>query len=193
MRKKKHTHIYEEQIVFEIEKKLPAFRSFATGLCGNQIVADDLVQSACERALQRLDQVRDVSGVKSWLNRIIYTQWQDLLRKRKSRKAKLLSFGHYRSFGLQTNDIQGERRTIAKLDIERGLDRLSGDHRAALVLVAIVGYNYQEASEVLDVPVGTVASRVARAKSVLADYMNTSKNSSNNKPISRRLYDESSG
>ena len=162
-------------------------------MCGNQFVGDDLVQSACERALERLEQVKDVTGVKSWINRIIYTQWQDLLRKRKSRKAKFLSFGQYRSADQQTSDIRGEKRTIARLDIERGLDRLSGDHRAALVLVALAGYNYQEASEVLDIPVGTVASRVARAKALLAEYMSPRKDIINYKPEFRRLYDESSG
>lgn len=193
MIKRKYSQKSEEQIVSEIERWLPAFRSFAAGLCGNQFVADDLVQSACERALQRLGQVEDVTGVKSWLYRIIYTQWQDLLRKRKSRKAKFLSFGQFRFTDQQTSDTRGERRRIARLDIERGLDRLSGDHRAALVLVALAGYNYQEASEVLEIPVGTVASRVARAKALLAEYMSPHKDAINYKPEYRRFYDESSG
>ncbi len=193
MIKRKYSQKHEEQIVSEIERWLPAFRSFAAGLCGNQFVADDLVQSACERALGRLDQVKDVTGVKSWVYRIIYTQWQDLLRKRKSRKAKFLSFGQYRFTDQQTTDIRGERRKIARMDIERGLDRLSGDHRAALALVALAGYNYQEASEVLDIPVGTVASRVARAKALLAEYMRPQKDGINTKLKYRRLCDESNG
>lgn len=193
MIKRKYSQKHEEQIVSEIERWLPAFRSFAAGLCGSQFVADDLVQSACERALGRLEQVKDITGVKSWIYRIIYTQWQDLLRKRKSRKAKFLSFGHYRFTDQQTTDIRGERRKIARLDIERGLDRLSGDHRGALALVALAGYNYQEASEILDIPVGTVASRVARAKALLADYMRPQKDVMNTKLKDRRLYDESSG
>ena len=160
----------EDKIVAEIERLLPAFRSFAAGLCGDRFVADDLVQAACERALERLDQVRDFTGIGSWINRIIYTQWQDLLRKRKSRRAKLVSFGQYRSTQ-QESDPPGEYRTIARLDIEKGLDRLSDDHRAALALVAIAGHNYQEVSVILDVPVGTVASRVARAKAQLAEYL----------------------
>lgn len=160
----------EDKIVAEIERLLPAFRSFAAGLCGDRFVADDLVQAACERALERLDQVRDFTGIGSWINRIIYTQWQDLLRKRKSRRAKLVSFGQYRSTQ-QESAPPGEYRAIARLDIEKGLDRLSDDHRAALALVAIAGHNYQEASVILDVPVGTVASRVARAKALLAEYL----------------------
>lgn len=193
MRKRRHSRSYEEQLISEMEKRLPVFRSFASGLCSDQFVADDLVQSACERALERLDQVRDVSGVKSWIYRIIYTQWQDLLRKRKRRNAKLLSFGQSLTAGRQSDTIHSERRSIAKLDIEKALDILSADNRAALVLVTMAGYNYSEASGVLEVPVGTVASRVARAKAQLAGYLNSQKNFRVDRPAYRRTYDESSG
>ncbi|MBT8345678.1 MAG: RNA polymerase sigma factor [Desulfofustis sp.] len=179
----------EDKIVAEIERLLPAFRSFAAGLCGDRFVADDLVQASCERALERLDQVRDFTGIGSWINRIIYTQWQDLLRKRKSRRAKLISFGQYRSI-LQKSDRPGDYRTVARLDIEKGLDRLSDDHRAALSLVTIAGHNYQEASVILDVPVGTVASRVARAKAQLAEYLYSPGDHKYDASDSERLSDE---
>ena len=172
---------------------LPAFRAFATGLCKDQFVADDLVQSACERALNRLEQVTDVSGVKSWVIRIVYTQWQDLLRKRKRRKAKLLSFGQALSVSGQGHSNQSERSAIARLDVEKALDFLSADNRAALVLVTVSGYDYAEASEILNVPVGTVASRVARAKAQLADAMAREKRHRAEIPAYRRSYDESSG
>lgn len=193
MRKHKHSRNYEKQIVSEMERWLPAFRAFASGLCCDQFVADDLVQSACERALNRLDQVREVSGVKSWMHRIIYTQWQDLLRKRYRRKAKLISFGHTLAAGGQSNTTHNENRTIAKLDIEKALDILSADNRAALVLVTMSGYDYTEASRVLEVPVGTVASRVARAKMQLAEHMGSHKGQSIENSDYRRVYDESSG
>ena len=73
MFKKRLKKEYEDQIISQIEQRLPAFRSFAAGLCGDRFVADDLVQAACERALKRLDQVNNLSGVGSWVNRIIYT------------------------------------------------------------------------------------------------------------------------
>jgi RNA polymerase sigma-70 factor (ECF subfamily) len=178
MFKKRIKQEYEDKIISEIEQRLPVFRSFAAGLCGDGFVADDLVQAACERALKRLDQVKDLSGVGSWVNRIIYTQWQDLIRKRKSRKVKLVSFGQYRSI-LQKSEQPGDSRTNARLDIEKALDRLSDDHRAALALVAIAGYNYQEASIILDIPVGTVASRVARAKASLAESLYSTRENKN--------------
>lgn len=178
-----------------MELNLPLFRSFASGLCGDRFVADDLVQSACERALERLDQVRDVDGVKSWIHRIIYTQWQDLLRKRKRRKAKLLSFGQALAADRSrwTAENSSERQSIAKLDVEKGLEMLSDENRAALILVTMSGYDYAEASLVLDVPIGTVASRVARAKAQMADYFRRRSGSANQESAHRRRYDESRG
>jgi RNA polymerase sigma-70 factor (ECF subfamily) len=179
----------QEHIVSEIERLLPAFRSFAIGLTGDRFAADDLVQASCERALGRLDQVTDISGVGSWVNRIIYTQWQDRLRKRKSRRAKLISFGQYRSNQLQSVHA-GDSRAITKLDIGRALDLLSEDHRAVLALVVFAGHNYQEAAMILDIPLGTVASRVARAKATLAEFLlPTSERSDENRRIGR-LSDE---
>lgn len=193
VKKHRHSQGFESQIVSQMERSLPAFRSFASGLCGDRFVADDLVQSACERALQRLDQVTNVDGVKSWVHRIIYTQWQDLLRKRKRRKAKMLSFGQSLAAIRQGELHHSERNSIAKLDVEKALDILTAENRAALILVAISGYNYLEASKVLEVPVGTVASRVARAKAQLADYLSSRRGLSAESPAYRRTYDESSG
>lgn len=178
-----------EYIVAEIERLLPSFRSFAVGLTGDRFVADDLVQASCERALGRLEQVRDLSGVRSWVNRIIYTQWQDLLRKRTSRRAKLISFGQYRSNQLQGVHT-GDNRAIAKLDIEKALDLLSEDHRAVLALVVLAGHNYQEAAVILDIPVGTVASRVARAKALMAEFLLPVKERNDENRKMGRLSDE---
>jgi len=165
----------ESEIIAVMEESLPALRAFAIGLCGNRMMADDLLQSSCERALQRLEQVTNISGVKSWLNRIIYTQWQDVLRKRTRRNAKLINLGDYHAATGSFSHENAEERRISKLDIESALARLSSDHRAAVVLVSMLGYNYQEASDILAVPVGTLASRVARARLLLAGYLKPAK------------------
>ena len=101
----------------------------------------------------------------------------------------LVSFGHYQSAQQQSNRA-GEYRAIAKLDIEKGLDRLSDDYRAALVLVTMAGHNYQEAAVILDIPVGTVASRVARAKAMLADYLHSTEKQNQETIEYVRLSDE---
>ncbi len=163
------THEREAEIVKVIEASIPALRSFARGLSSQDMVADDIVQSACERALRRMDQVTDIAGMKSWLNRIVYTQWQDTLRKRQSRKTKLIQFGEYQSACSENREAQVKH--ITRLDLRRALDQLSPEHRVAVVLVSMLGYGYQEASDILEIPVGTVASRVARARSLLAEFL----------------------
>lgn len=151
-----------------IEDALPYLRAFARGLCSNRMEADDIVQSACERALERLDQVTDLSGIRSWLNRIVFTQWQDLLRKRARRRNRTFQLYEYQSLLGQGRGRQTEERNISRLDIRKSLDLLSPDHRVALVLVSMLGYGYEEAAAMLNLPVGTVASRVARARLQLA-------------------------
>ena len=165
----------ELEMIRVLEASLPALRSFARGLSSSNTVADDIVQSACERALERLDQVTEIAGMKSWLNRIVYTQWQDVLRKRQRRKTKLFHFWDYQNASRSGRKNQGEDAHNQMIDIRRALDRLSEEHRAAVVLVSMLGYEYEEAAEILDIPVGTLASRVARARMQLADYLNSGK------------------
>lgn len=153
------------------EETLPALRSFARGLCGDVAQADDLVQSACQRGLEKIGQLKDRAGLKSWLYRLVYTQWQDVLRERTRHQTKLYDFSRYL---IQSGRDQGERneqRSISRMDLKRGLAILSPEHRAALLLVSMQGYSYEETSAILDLPVGTVASRVARARTMLAGWM----------------------
>jgi RNA polymerase sigma-70 factor (ECF subfamily) len=178
----------EAAMIAAMEASLPSLRSFARGLCSSEIVADDIVQSACERALERLDQVTDIGGMKSWLNRIVYTQWQDMLRQRQRRKRNLLSFWDYKYSGSrERQEREGEAGRILKIDMARALDRLSEEHRAAVVLVSMLGCGYEEASAILEIPVGTVASRVARARMLLAEYLGGADRKSTSTPLMKEI------
>lgn len=163
--------ITDEAIQQAMEESLPSLRAFARGLCLDHDYADDLVQSACTRALERLHQVTELSGVKSWLNRILYTQWQDTLRNRQRRGRKIVEFSHYLTAGQDSRRGQAERARAARIDVEFALAQIGRDLRAAVVLTSMLGYSYQEASVVLEVPPGTVASRVARARSRMAEIL----------------------
>jgi len=148
---------------------LPRLRGFARSLAKEADKADDLVQAACERALDRLNQVVEATRLESWLYRIIYTQWIDKLRRGKTRSAKLvvLKADH------ETVSADGDTcsRLADILDTQKALDILPAEHQAAITLVCVEGYSYQEAALVLDVPVGTVASRVARARVMLGRFL----------------------
>lgn len=166
--------MHDKVILKAIEESLPALRAFARGLCLDPDNADDLVQTTCTRALERLHHVNDLTGVKSWLNRILYTQWQETLRNRHRRGRKIIEFALYLTTGIGGKRAQsqdGEHARAAKIDVEFALGKLGSDLRAAVVLTTMLGYSYQEAALVLDVPPGTVASRVARGRSRMVEIL----------------------
>jgi RNA polymerase sigma-70 factor (ECF subfamily) len=155
----------EESIRRELAALLPRLRRFARGLARDADLADDLVQDACERGLDRVDHFRPGTRLDNWMFRIVYTRWIDRLRRRKTRATHLqvLAGGESEMAGAQTTAVPID----AALDVKNALAALPEDHRAAILLVAVEGYSYDEAAGVLGVPVGTVASRVARARQML--------------------------
>ena len=159
----------EEALRQEIVSILPRLRRFARSLAKDVDKADDLVQAACERALTRLAHVRAGSRLDSWLYRIIYTRWIDKMRRGKTRAAKLVVLADAgRSDG--TGKEMGDYLDTA-MDIQKAFDTLPAENQAAISLVSVEGYSYEEAASVLNVPVGTVASRVARARTILGKFL----------------------
>ena len=143
---------------------LPRLRRFARGLTGSSVEADDLVQAACERALARRHQFQEGTRFDSWMFRIVQTIWIDQIRSREVRK----SDGDIGEDRLGSDEPV--RRVEARLtlaEVRRAVDRLTPDQRAALLLVTVEGLSYKEAAEVVDVPVGTIMSRLARARIAL--------------------------
>lgn len=143
---------------------LPRLRRFARGLTGSSVEADDLVQAACERALARRHQFQEGTRFDSWMFRIVQTIWIDQIRSREVRK----SDGDIGEDRLGSDEPV--RRVEARLtlaEVRRAVDHLTPDQRAALLLVTVEGLSYKEAAEVVDVPVGTIMSRLARARIAL--------------------------
>ena len=161
----KNAQSRDEMLRNQMVGLLPRLRRFAMTLVKDPDRADDLVQGACERALARLDQLREGTRLDSWLYRIIYTQWIDNLRRKKTRFDKLILLSSESG-----PDHPGSNRDSLlddTLDLQNALYTIPEEHRTALMLVSVEGYSYAEAASVLDVPAGTVASRVARARSML--------------------------
>jgi RNA polymerase sigma-70 factor (ECF subfamily) len=165
----KHLTSREEALRQEIVSLLPRMRRFARSLARDPDRADDLVQAGCQRALERLNQVREGTRLDSWLYRIIYTRWIDKLRRGKTRSANLVMLTGA-DLPAAAGAATGNDLTTA-LDIKSALAKLPAEHHAAIMLVSVEGYSYDEAASVLDIPVGTVASRVARARTMLGRLM----------------------
>jgi len=156
----------EETLRDQIVGLLPRLRRFGLSLTKDLDSADDLVQAACERALTRLDQLREGSRLDSWLCRIIYTQWIDTLRRRQVRSEKLIVLSRETESGSASSVADPNFTT--SLDVRTALESLPEEHRAAVMLVCVEGYGYAEAADVLNVPAGTIASRVSRAREMMS-------------------------
>jgi RNA polymerase sigma-70 factor (ECF subfamily) len=143
---------------------LPRLRRFARGLSGSVADADDLVQAACERALARQHQFQEGTRFDSWMFRIVQTIWIDQIRSRDVRKED----GDIAEDRLGSDEpVRRVEARLALAEVRRALDRLPPDQRAALLLVTVEGLSYKEAAEVVQVPVGTIMSRLSRARIAL--------------------------
>jgi RNA polymerase sigma-70 factor (ECF subfamily) len=143
---------------------LPRLRRFATGLTRSVSEADDLVQAACERALAREHQFQEGTRFDSWMFRIVQTIWIDQLRARESRKED----GDIAEERLGTDEpVRRVEARLALAEVRRAVSLLPPDQRVTLMLVTVEGLSYKEAADVTGVPVGTIMSRLARARMAL--------------------------
>jgi RNA polymerase sigma-70 factor (ECF subfamily) len=150
----------------EIAALLPRLRRFARTLTFNRDDADDLVQVAVERALGRSEQWEPGTRLDSWMFRIIKNAWIDEVRSR-SRRSELF-------VPEEAGEQVGDNFAAAhqqRLAIEKAVSMLSDEHRLVVGLVLIDGLAYKEAAEVLEIPIGTLTSRLARAREALQELL----------------------
>ena len=159
-----------DDIKAEMVELVPRLRRFAYALTSSRDDGDDLVQTACLKALQRLDQYQAGTRFDSWMFRIVQTAWIDQLRSRRRRgtPADLDTIDQLSDEGASSRQI--ENRLV--LDrVRTVMSDLPESQRAVLALVAIEGFSYAEAAEILSVPVGTIMSRLSRGRGRLIAEM----------------------
>jgi RNA polymerase sigma-70 factor (ECF subfamily) len=156
-----------EDILQEMVALLPRLRRFAYSLSGSMDEADDLVQAACERALARLRQYEPGTQLASWMFRLIQTIWIDRMRY-EGRRRKVSGDGVMETIAFDARiHEQAEARGLLEI-VRREVSRLSEDQRSVLALVVVEGMSYQQAADTLGVKIGTIMSRLARARLKLA-------------------------
>ena len=148
---------------------LPRMRRFARGLAGNPHDADDLVQTALERALARASQHREDMPLEGWLFGIVRNAWVDELRSRQRRWQVFAPEEDGESVGHPSVDAH-----IEGLSVEAAMARLPPEQREAVALVLVEGLSYREAADVLGVPMGTLTSRLARGRMALQSLLGDS-------------------
>jgi RNA polymerase sigma-70 factor (ECF subfamily) len=146
----------------QIVAEMPRLRRLARALARNADIADDLVQDAVFRALRAEAKWTGVDA-KPWLITILINVNRNRLRTL-SRHGTSVDVSEVDSLPPPAPSEEG-------LDIERGLDRLNPDQREVLLLVALEGLTYDECARVLSIPVGTVMSRLSRAREALRGFL----------------------
>lgn len=137
---------------------IPRLRRYARALTGERSAADDLVQDTLERALSRFHLWRQGSDLRAWLFTIMHNIYVNQTRSRIRHPQEPLDDSAADELRAREPDW-GELR-----DIEEALGRLPGEQRAVVLLVGLEQFSYEEAAQVLDIPLGTVMSRLSRGR-----------------------------
>jgi RNA polymerase sigma-70 factor (ECF subfamily) len=153
----------------EMLATLPSLRAFAVSLTGRHDKADDLVQDTIMKAWAKQDSFEMGTNIKAWLFTILRNEFYSQMRKR----------------GREVQDSEGaftERLSVhpsqyGAMDLEdfkKALDSLPADQREAIILIGASGFSYEEAAEICDCAIGTMKSRVSRARVRLQELLEIS-------------------
>ncbi|WP_044872946.1 sigma-70 family RNA polymerase sigma factor [Pseudomonas sp. LFM046] len=147
----------------ELREMLQRLRRFALWLTRNASSADDLVQATLERALSRWGSKGD-GNLRAWLFAILYRQFLDGQRRAR-RHARLLEFFS----GGRSEEAPSTEELVVNQSTLEAFGQLPAEQRALLLLVSVEGLSYKEAAETLGIPIGTVMSRLSRARKALRE------------------------
>jgi len=148
---------------------LPRLRRFARSLTRDQADADDLSQLSVERALKARDQWQPGTRLDAWMYRIMRNIWIDEARAR-ARRAQTFA---PEEEGLSVGDDGHEaiERNVAMNDVDRAMAKLPDEQREVIALVLVEGLAYREAAEILEIPMGTLTSRLVRGRQALVQML----------------------
>jgi len=156
----------DPQMMETVLAVVPKLRAFAISLSGNVDRADDLVQETLVRAIANIDSFEPGTNMQAWLFTILRNRFRSEYRKRKREVED--ADGHY------VDSLVSQPEQSGKLEFKElrtALDKLPSDQREALILVGASGFSYEEAAAICGCAVGTIKSRVNRARNRLASEL----------------------
>lgn len=161
--------VFDEEVFRqELTALIPHLRAFSRSLCGNATLADDVAQDALLKAWKARHKFRPGSNLKAWTFTILRNQFYSI--KRRSWRATSLEPEVAEQTIVANTDAE---QSVHLNELRRGLDMLKDDQREALILVGASGLSYEEAAEICDCAVGTIKSRVSRARKSLETIMDS--------------------
>ncbi|MDZ7839925.1 MAG: RNA polymerase sigma factor [Gammaproteobacteria bacterium] len=156
-----------------MEAVRPKLFRTAFAWCHNRDLAEDLAQETLAKALTKVGQLRSIDALEGWLFRIMANLWRDHVRR--DRPMDTMEDVDVRTEETP-EDINSQQQTVAR--VRRALGQLPDNYRVALTLVDLEGFSYSETASIMEVPVGTVMSRLSRGRSQLAKLLKESGNTS---------------
>ncbi len=150
-----------------LPEMLPRLWAFALRISGDKHDAEDLVQRACIRALERAHQLQPDTSPLSWMFSIVHSTWINELRARSVRGRSSMDWDDDFLETVADPAARSPETAAMNSQIVAAVERLPEAQRVVMLLVAVEGLSYKEAAEVLDVPIGTIMSRLARARQAI--------------------------
>ncbi len=162
-----------------ISAEIPSLRRYARALLSDPVAAEDLVQDCLERALSRLHLFRPDTSMRTWLFTIMHNIHANAARRRSKRPDTAPLDGATEN---RAGVRHGQEDAVALRDLSRALRELPSEQRAVVLLVGLEDMSYRQVAEVLDVPIGTVMSRLSRGRERLRRSME-----GDDTPVLRRI------
>ena len=159
---------------------VPSLRAFAISLCGNVDRADDLVQEALLRAWANMGSFQPGTNMSAWLFTILRNLFRSEYRKRRREVEDVDG-----SYAESLTSLPEQNSRLEVVEFRNALKLLPPEQRESLILVGASGFSYEEAAQICGCPVGTVKSRVNRARSMLAEILSIDR-ASDFRPIGKR-------
>jgi RNA polymerase sigma-70 factor (ECF subfamily) len=162
----------KEQVHSRLVAFLPRLRRFCHGLTGNADAGDDLLQAAFERALSRIDQWQAGTSLENWVFRVASNLNIDRLR---AQRVRGFVVDVEEAYDLPGEDELARLEFRSELDaVHAALGAMPAELRAVMAAVVLEGQTYREAAELLEIPIGTVMSRMSRARQLIEAHVNRS-------------------
>lgn len=171
--------MFDETALISQQDKL---KRFAYHLTNNMAEAEDLLQSTMLRALEKRHYYREDSNLGGWLSKIMYNMFITNYKRNK----KFASSSDPEKI-IEQQSVDANQETELKLkEVMKAITRLSTEHKNIVEMTCIQGLSYNEVSEMYDIPVGTVRSRLSRAREHIHKIMNNNVSNNNQRTIDRQ-------
>lgn len=149
----------------DLEGEIPHLRRYARSLTKERDSADDLVQSCLERAISRSSQYQSGTNRRAWLFKIMYNLF---ISERRS-QARVVRLQDSLDPDRHISVAASQHHSVELAQAAEALERLPAEQREVLLLVALEGMSYEEVAEIMEIPIGTVRSRLSRARETMRE------------------------